>query len=85
MHSVQVVAEEVETKANAEDLKTLKSEYVQHLLEFQDLKKKFMSTVDVQHKLQNNTQEFSVQMESRFTLIGDEIKRNEIELMNKMN
>ena len=24
-------------------------------------------------------------MESRFTLIGDEIKRNEIELMNKMN
>jgi hypothetical protein len=44
-----------------------------------------MSTVDVQHKLQNNTQEFSVQMESRFTLIGDEIKRNEIELMNKMN
>ena len=24
-------------------------------------------------------------MESRFTLVGDEIKRNEIELMNKMN
>ena len=44
-----------------------------------------MSTVDVQHKLQNNTQEFSVLMESRFALVGDEIKRNEIELMNKMN
>jgi hypothetical protein len=41
------VAEEIETKANSEDLKTLKSEYVQHLLEFQDLKKKFVSTVDV--------------------------------------
>ena len=60
MRSVEIVAEEVGTKADSEDLKTLKSEYVQHLLEFQDLKKKFMSTVDVQHKLQNNTQEFSV-------------------------
>lgn len=60
MRSVEIVAEEVGTKADSEDLKTLKSEYAQHLLEFQDLKKKFMSTVDVQHKLQNNTQEFSV-------------------------
>ena len=60
MRSVEIVAEEVGSKADSEDLKTLKSEYVQHLLEFQDLKKKFMSTVDVQHKLQNNTQEFSV-------------------------
>ena len=51
MRSVEIVAEEVGTKADSEDLKTLKSEYVQHLLEFQDLKKKFMSTVDVQHKL----------------------------------
>lgn len=56
-----------------------------HLGDFEDLRLKFNNTVDSQHKLQDNTKEFNNQIDHKFKLIEDEMKRNDVDYMKKVN
>lgn len=48
---MELIREDVETKASSKDLTRLHEDFITHLKEFMDLKKKFNATVDTQHKL----------------------------------
>ena len=48
---MEIIREEVGTKANEKELKRLIGDFELHLENFQELKKKFTATVDTQHKL----------------------------------
>jgi hypothetical protein len=51
IQNMEIIREEVQTKANEKELKRLIGDFELHLENFTDLKKKFNSTVDSQHKL----------------------------------
>lgn len=82
--NLELIQEIVETKANGFEVKRLHADFELHLGDFSDLKSKFSNTVDSQVKLQNNTKEFSAQMDHKFKMIDDEMKRNSVDYMNKV-
>ena len=84
MSNLLVLQDVIETKANYYEFKRLHGDFEIHLREFDDMKIRFNSTVDVQHKLQDNTKEISAQIEHKFKLIDDEMKRNSIDHLNKV-
>lgn len=74
----------MEAKANNYELKRLIADFELHRGEFEDLKTRFGSTVDSQHKLQDNTKEQAATIDHKFKLIDDEMKRNGLDYVNKV-
>ena len=85
LSNLEIVQDSVEAKANSHEVKRLTSDFALHQVEFDDLKTRFFNTVDSQHKLADNTKEFSSQIEHRFKIVDDEIARNLIDTNKKVN
>jgi hypothetical protein len=63
----------VDTKASSVDFKRMNADFKLHQMEFDDLKSRFGTSVDSQHRLQDTSKDIQAQMEARFKLIETEI------------
>jgi hypothetical protein len=74
--NMELVKEEVSTKANDKELKRLIGDFELHIENFSDLKKRFNTTVDTQHKLQDNTKDISITLESKINKVETNMQTN---------
>ncbi len=74
--NMELVKEEVSTKANEKELKRLIGDFELHIENFSDLKKRFSLTVDTQHKLQDNTKDISITLESKINKVETNMQTN---------
>jgi hypothetical protein len=74
--NMELIREEVSTKANEKELKRLIGDFDIHIENFSDLKKRFNATVDTQHKLQDNTKDISITLESKINKVETNMQTN---------
>jgi len=82
---MELVREEVQTKANDKELKRLMGDFEIHVENFADLKKKFNTTVDSQHKLQDNTKDISITLESKINKVETHMQTNQVDVLGRLS
>jgi hypothetical protein len=83
--NMELVKEEVSTKANDKELKRLIGDFELHIENFSDLKKRFNTTVDTQHKLQDNTKDISITLESKINKVETNMQTNQVDVLGRLS
>ena len=82
---MEVIRDEVLTKANEKEVKRLIGDFDLHLENFNELRRKFNATVDTQHKLQDNTKDISITLESKINKVETNIQTNQVDVLGRLS